>query len=229
MIGRQLRSTMRPEGVLELTVVEVEVPYPAHDEVVLGVEAAPIHPSDLGLLLGPADPRKTARRSEDGTVLLDVPAEMRAGIAGRIGMSLPTGNEGAGVVVTADGASAEAQSLLGRTVAVAGGATYSEFRTAKAAECLVLPDDVTPAQGAGSFVNPMTVLGMVGTMRLDGETTLVHTAAASNLGQMLVRHCLAEDVPLVNVVRRPRAGRALARDRAPRTCVTPTTPTSARS
>ena len=201
MIGRQLRSTMRAEGVLELAVVEVEIPEPATDEVVLRVEAAPIHPSDLGLLLGPADPQ-TARRSEDGTVLLDVPAEMRAGIAARVGMSLPTGNEGAGVVVAA-GASAEAQALLGRTVAVAGGAMYSQFRTAQAAECLVLPDDVTPAQGAGSFVNPMTVLGMVGTMRLDGETALVHTAAASNLGQMLVRHCTAEDVPLVNVVRRP--------------------------
>jgi len=195
---------MRADGVLELALVDVEVPEPAHDEVVLRVEAAPIHPSSLGLLLGAADPQ-TARRTEDGAdgrLLLDVPAEVRAAVAGRVGMSLPAGNEGAGVVVAA-GASVEAKALLGRTVAVAGGAMYSQFHTAKVAACLVLPDNVTPAQGAGSYVNPMTVLGMVGTMRLDHATALVHTAAASNLGQMLVRHCLAEDVPLVNVVRRP--------------------------
>ena len=192
---------MRAEGVLELAVVEVEVPEPATDEVVLRVEAAPIHPSDLGLLLGPADPQ-TARRSDDGTVLLDVPAEMRRrhrrpdrhvaahrerGRGRRRRRRYVGGGPGA------------ARTHRGR----AGGAMYSQFRPAKAAECLVLPDDVTPAQGAGSFVNPMTVLGMVGTMRLDGETALVHTAAASNLGQMLVRHCVAEEVPLVNVVRRP--------------------------
>ncbi len=195
---------MRADGVLELAIVDVEVPEPAPDEVVVRVEAAPIHPSSLGLLLGLADP-KTARRSGDEahrTVLLDVPAEMQAGVAARVGVSLPAGNEGAGVVVDA-GASAEAQALLGRTVAVAGGAMYSQFHTAKAAACLVMPPDVTPAQGAGSYVNPMTVLGMVGTMRLDGAMGLVHTAAASNLGQMLVRHCAAENIPLVNVVRRP--------------------------
>ena len=126
---------------------------------------------------------------------------MRA-MAGRLDQSMPVGNEGAGVVIKAGG-SPEAQALLGRTVAIAGGATYAQYRKLRAADCLPLPDGVTAADGASSFVNPLTALGMVETMRAEGHTALVHTAAASNLGQMLNRLCLADGVPLVNIVRSP--------------------------
>jgi NADPH2:quinone reductase len=72
-----------------------------------------------------------------------------------------------------------------------------------AAACLVLPDGTPARDGASSFVNPLTALGMVETMRREGHSALVHTAAASNLGQMLVKLCLADGIPLVNVVRKP--------------------------
>ena len=71
---------------------------------------------------------------------------------------------------------------------------YSQFKRSRADECLVLHQGTTPAEAASCFVNPLTVLGMVGTMRLEGHTALVHTAAASNLGQMLQKVCTAEGV-----------------------------------
>jgi NADPH2:quinone reductase len=121
-------------------------------------------------------------------------------MAGRVDQSMPVGNEGAGVVVGA-GLSNEARALLGRTVAIFGGAMYSQYRCIKAAQCLPLPEGTTPAEGASCFVNPLTSLGMVETMRREGHTALVHTAAASNLGQMLNRICIADKVGLVNIVR----------------------------
>ena len=110
---------------------------------------------------------------------------MRAAAA-RIDQPMPVGNEGAGVVVSA-GSSPAAQALLGKTVAMLGGAMYAQYRTIKAANCLPLPEGTTPAEGASCFVNPLTALGMVETMRREGHRALVHTAAASNLGQMLIR------------------------------------------
>jgi NADPH2:quinone reductase len=123
-------------------------------------------------------------------------------VAGRLGQSLPAGNEGAGVVIDA-GSEPSAQSLLGKTVAILGGAMYAQYRTMKAKQCLLLPPGTTPAEGASCFVNPLTVLGMVETMRLEGHTAIVHTAAASNLGQMLQKLCIVEKIPLVNIVRKP--------------------------
>jgi NADPH2:quinone reductase len=121
---------------------------------------------------------------------------------GRLGQSLPVGNEGAGTVVAA-GSSALAQSLLGRTVAMIGGEMYSQHRTLPAAMCLPLPAGTSATAGASCFVNPLTSLGMVETMRREGHSALVHTAAASNLGQMLNRICQADGVALVNIVRKP--------------------------
>jgi NADPH:quinone reductase len=80
---------------------------------------------------------------------------------------------------------------------------YAQYRAVDAGACLVLPDDATARDGASSFVNPLTALGMLETMRREGHSALVHTAAASNLGQMLVKLCQADGVPLVNVVRKP--------------------------
>jgi len=199
----ELRSEMKKEGKLELSLAEVPIPEPAEDEVLVRVEASPINPSDLGLLLGMAD-MTTAVVSGTGdlpVVTADVPENIMRAMAARIDQSLPVGNEGAGVVVKA-GASELAQELMGKTVAILGGAMYSQYRCIKAKQCLLMHEGVTPAEGASCFVNPLTALVMVETMRLEGYTALVHTAAASNLGQMLNKVCIKDGVDLVNIVRK---------------------------
>lgn len=202
--GLQLRSMVKREGILELSLVRVPTPEPRPDEVVVRIEATPVNPSDLGLLFGGAD-MSTATVSggpQEPVVTASIPPAALRSVAGRIDQSLPVGNEAAGVVVRA-GSSDEARALVGKTVAILGGAMYAQFRTQKASQCLVLPPGTTPAEGASCFVNPLTALGMVETMRAEGHSALVHTAAASNLGQMLVRACIKDGTPLVNVVRRP--------------------------
>ncbi len=210
--GLQLRSLIKADGELELSLVETPVAEPGPDAVVVRIEASPINPSDLGLLVGLADMATAAASESDGgpKVTAKVPPGLMKAMAGRVDQSLPVGNEGAGVVVAA-GEGEAAQALLGRTVAVLGGAMYAQYRTLRAADCLVLPEGVTPAEGASCFVNPLTSLGMVGTMRREGHKALVHTAAASNLGQMLSKLCQAEGIPLVNIVRSP-AQEAILRD-----------------
>lgn len=201
--GLQLRSTVKSSGVLELSLARVPVPQPGPQEVLIRVEASPINPSDLGLLFGVADLTtvRTTGTADNPVVEADIPEGLMRTLAARLDQALPAGNEGAGIVVAA-GDSAEAQAMLGKTVAVLGGAMYAEYRTAKAKQCLVLADGTPPRAAASCFVNPLTALGMVETMRLEGHTALAHTAAASNLGQMLQKICLADGVPLVNVVRR---------------------------
>jgi NADPH:quinone reductase-like Zn-dependent oxidoreductase len=200
--GLQLRSLIKASGELELSLARVAIDEPAADEVVVRVEASPINPSDLGLLVGAAD-LATAKLSGAGDstiVTATVPQAAMKAMAGRVDQSMPVGNEGAGIVIAA-GASEAAQTLLGKTVAMIGGAMYAQYRCVKAADCLVLPAGTTPAQGASSFVNPLTSLGMVETMRREGHSALVHTAAASNLGQMLNKLCLRDGIALVNIVR----------------------------
>jgi NADPH:quinone reductase-like Zn-dependent oxidoreductase len=202
--GLELRSMVIPEGSLELSLQEVTIPEPGPNEIVIRVEASPLNPSDLGLLFAGAD-MSTANVSGSAqspvvTAPLD-PGSMRA-LAARVGASLTVGNEGAGTVIAA-GSSEAAQALLGRTVAVAGGSMYCQYRVVDAFMALALPDGMPARVGASSFVNPLTALGMVATMRRENHTALVHTAAASNLGQMLVRLCAEENVPLVNIVRKP--------------------------
>jgi NADPH2:quinone reductase len=202
--GLKLTSTVRGEGVLELALVESEVRSPGPDEVVVRIEAAPINPSDLGLLFGLAD-MTTAEFSgppERPVVRANIPENLMKHMAGRLDEPMPVGNEGAGVVVAA-GSSDAAQALMGRTVAVLGGAMYAQFRVLNVSMCLPLGADTSPSEGASCFVNPLTALGMVETMRAEGHTALVHTAAASNLGQMLQKICLADGVELVNIVRKP--------------------------
>ncbi len=209
--GLQLRSLIKASGELELSLARVPTPEPAADEVVVRVEATPINPSDLGLLLGPAEmaTAKVGGTADAPVVTASVPAPLMRAVAARVDQSLPVGNEGAGVVVAA-GESAEAQALLGETVAILGGAMYAQYRAMKAADCLVLPAGATPADGASCFVNPLTALGMVETMRREGHTALVHTAAASNLGQMLNKICLKDGVDLVNIVRSPEQAAILS-------------------
>ncbi|CAN5338671.1 zinc-binding dehydrogenase [soil metagenome] len=200
----ELRSLVTSQGTLELSLHDVPVPTPDANEVLVRIEAAPINPSDLGLLTAGADmtTATVAGTPERPVVTASLKAGALDGLSARLDASLPVGNEGAGTVVAA-GESAAAQALLGKTVGVAGGAMYSQYRAVDAAACLVLPDDATAKEGASSFVNPLTALGMVETMRREGHSALVHTAAASNLGQMLVKICLKDQIPLVNIVRKP--------------------------
>ncbi len=200
--GLQIRSLLTADGELRLTLARVPVPAPGEDEVLIRVEATPINPSDLGLLVGPADmSRAQVSGSGEATVVTArMPAPALRMMAARVDQSLPVGNEGAGTVVAA-GTSAAAQALLGRTVATFGGAMYAQYRTAKVGDVVVLEAGTSAAEGASCFVNPLTALGMVETMRREGHSALVHTAAASNLGQMLLRLCAVEGIALVNIVR----------------------------
>jgi NADPH:quinone reductase-like Zn-dependent oxidoreductase len=202
LTGLQLRSLVKSSGELEISLAEVAIPALEADEVLVRIEASPINPSDLGLLLGAADPA-TARSTgtaDAPVVIATVPQAAMKFMGPRLDESMPVGNEGAGIVAKA-GASDQAQALLGKTVALIGGAMYAQYRVMKARDCLLLPEGTTAAEGASAFVNPLTALGMVETMRREGHTALVHTAAASNLGQMLNRICLKDDIELVNVVR----------------------------
>lgn len=199
----QLHSLIRKSGELELSLVRAPLDEPKADEVVVRVEASPINPSDLGLMFGTAD-TKTLQFSgtpSNPVVTATVPEKLLPFMASRIDESMPVGNEGAGVVVKA-GTSAAAQALLGKTVAALGGAMYARYRTLKVEQCMALPHGTKPSEAASCFVNPLTALGMVETMRREGHTALVHAAAASNLGQMLNRICIQDGISLVNIVRK---------------------------
>src|SRR5271156_1942583 len=198
----QLRSLIRSTGELELSLAEVPIPRPGPGEVLVRIEASPLNPSDHGLLFGAADMgAAVASGTRDHPIVTaPVPPSAMKSMAARLDQSMPVGNEGAGVVVET-GASDAARALMGKKVAMLGGAMYSQYRSIAADQCLLLPDDATLAEGASAFVNPMTALGMLDTMRREGHSAIVHTAAASNLGQMLHRLCAAEDIKLVNIVR----------------------------
>jgi len=198
----QLRSQVSKSGELKLSLVKLPHPDPAPDEIVVRVEATPINPSDLGLLIGPADfsTLKISGSKELPVVTASVPDQALRMVAARLDQDLPVGNEGAGTVVAA-GSSPEAQALMGKLVAILGGEMYATYRTVKAKAALPLPAGATAADGASCFVNPLTALAMVKTMQMEGHTAIVHTAAASNLGQMLNKICLKDGVGLVNIVR----------------------------
>jgi NADPH:quinone reductase-like Zn-dependent oxidoreductase len=200
--GLELRSLVKKSGELEISLATVPTPEPGPDEVLVRVEASPINPSDLGLLVGAADMTTAkASGSKDAPVITaKVPEAAMKAMAGRLDESMPVGNEGAGVVVKT-GSSDAARALMGKTVAMIGGAMYSQYRCLKLTDLLVLPPGTTPAEGASCFVNPLTALGMTETMRREGHKALVHTAAASNLGQMLNKICLKDGIALVNIVR----------------------------
>ena len=200
----ELRSTIKSGGTLEIMLAEVPIPEAKDNQVVVRIDAAPVNPSDLGLLFGAADmsTAKISGSAESAMVMADIPEAMMKAMANRLDQSLPVGNEGAGVVVKA-GSSEPAQALMGKTVAVIGGAMYAQYRAVRVDQCLALPEGVTAADGASWFVNPMTAQGMAETMRMEGHKALVHTAAASNLGQMLNKICLQDGVDLVNIVRKP--------------------------
>ena len=210
--GLQLRSLIKKSGDLEISLVRVPTPEPGPDEVVVRVEAAPINPSDLGLLVGAADmtTAKLSGTKEEPVITAKLSEAGMKAMAGRLDESMPVGNEGAGVVIKT-GSSDSAKALMGKTVAMIGGAMYSQYRCLRVAECLPLPAGTTPAEGASCFVNPLTSLGMTETMRREGHKALVHTAAASNLGQMLNKICLKDGIGLVNIVRSAQQAEILRR------------------
>jgi NADPH:quinone reductase-like Zn-dependent oxidoreductase len=217
--GLELRSLIKKSGELEISLLRVPTREPSADEVVVRIEASPINPSDLGLLVGAADMATAkASGSKDAPVITaQVPEAAMKAMAGRLDESMPVGNEGAGVVVKT-GSSDAAKALMGKTVALIGGAMYAQYRTVAARDCLVLPAGTTSAEGASCFVNPLTALGMVETMRREGHKALVHTAAASNLGQMLNKICLKDGIGLVNIVRSPQQADILRKIGAKHIC-----------
>jgi NADPH:quinone reductase-like Zn-dependent oxidoreductase len=200
----QLRSEVKSSGELELSLVEMPVPTPGENDILIRVEATPINPSDLGLLVGAAD-LSTAVQSgtaDRPVITAKVPAPAMRAMKARVDQSLPVGNEGAGTVVAA-GSSDAAQALMGKLVTGLGGEFYGEYRMLNVAQVMELPEGATARDGASCFVNPLTALSFPETMRMEGHKGLVHTAAASNLGQMLNKICIADGVPLVNIVRKP--------------------------
>ena len=217
--GLQLRTLVKPDGELELSLVDVPTQAPGPDEVVVQMQAAPINPSDIGLLFGAAD-MATAQASgsaEHPLVTASIPDRAMPAMAARVGQSLPAGNEGAGLVIAA-GSGPAAQALLGKTVAMLGGAMYAQYRTIAVDQCLALPPAATAVEGASCFVNPLTALGMTETMRREGHKALVHTVGASNLGQMLNRICLKDGIGLVNIVRSAEQATLLRKQGATHVC-----------
>jgi len=199
----QLTSTISEDNKLTIALQSIEMPQPGADEVVIRIEAAPLNPSDLGVMLSAAD-MTTARQSgteQSPAITADVPAKFMPAVKTRVGKATPVGNEGAGTVVAA-GSSPAAQALMGKTVAVIGGGTYRQYICANVQSCLELKEGTTAKEGASSFVNPLTSLAMVETMRAEGHKAIIHAAAASNLGQMLNRICIADGIDLINIVRK---------------------------
>ena len=198
--SKQLFTHISTDGKLEISLKDVEVPQPKSHEVIVRIEAAPINPSDMWPMFGPANLAASTLSEDKSTYSAPVHKSILPRIKSRLGQVLPIGNEGAGVVIAA-GDSKAAQALMGKTVAILTGGVYAQHCCVLAQACLVHNDGTTPVNAATSFVNPLTALGMVETMRMEGHTALVHTAAASSLGQMLNKICIAEGVPLVNIVR----------------------------
>lgn len=200
----QLTSTISGDNKLTLALQNIEMPQPSADEVVIRIEAAPLNPSDLGVLFSAADLSTAVQSGTENNpvVTADVPAKFMPSLKTRVGKATPVGNEGAGTIVAA-GSSPAAQALMGKMVAVIGGGSYRQYHCANIQSCLVLKEGTTAKQGASSFVNPLTALTMVETMRAEGHKAIIHAAAASNLGQMLNRICIADGIDLINIVRKP--------------------------
>ena len=200
--SKQIRSIVTSEGNIEISIVKVDKPIPADDEVLIEVHAAPINPSDIGLLLTFAGDLSNINISESGDDLvasIKIHPGLMASMKSRLNKSLAVGNEGAGIVVDAG---KNVKELIGKTVGLAGGSMYSQYICVPAINCLVMEEGTTPKEAASSFVNPLTALSFIETMKMENHSAIVHTAAASNLGQMLVKICKDDGIPLVNIVRK---------------------------
>ena len=205
----EIRSTVTSEGNVEISIARVEKPTPSENEVLIKVEASPINPSDLGLLISFAadlDSLSVSGSGDNTVAKMKIHPGLMGAMKPRLDESMQVGHEGGGVVVDAG---ANAKHLIGKTVGVAGGAMYSQYRCVSAQSCLVMEEGITPAEASSSFVNPLTALAFVETMKMENHTAIINTAAASNLGQMLVKICKDDGVPLVNIVRKPEQVKVL--------------------
>lgn len=200
LIGREMRSLINENGTAKISLEEVEIAEPDDDEVIVRVEAAPINPTDLGLLLGPADISSYTKigNGNQPALTFAIPPDRLASFKARFSQSLPIGTEGAGTVIRAG---RNAVGLEGKRVGMFGGGMYADYRCIDHRDVIPLPSGTPAADGAAMFVNPLTALGFVETARKAGHKAIIHTAAASNLGQMLQKICLADDIPLINIVR----------------------------
>ena len=201
--SKEIRSTVTSDGTVELSIVNVAMPVPSETEVVIKVEAAPINPSDLALLISFAadlDSIEFSGEDEAAKTTIKIRPGLMSALKGRVDQPMSAGNEGAGIIV---GAGEKATALIGKTVGVAGGSMYSQYRCAPASSCLVMDEGRASVEAASSFVNPLTALAFIETMKMENHAALVNTAAASNLGQMLVKICKDDGIPLVNIVRKP--------------------------
>lgn len=166
------------EGRQAVELVEVPLPRPGPEEVLVKVAAAPINPSDQMFLLG--------------------------GYSGRRPLPAAVGFEGSGVVVSA-GNSLRARALLGRRVAFAAGehgGTWAEYSLTQAAMCAPLLPGISLLQGSMLLVNPLTALVLVDIARQQSPA-IVQTAAAGTLGMMVQRLAKRFTIPVINIVRRP--------------------------
>jgi len=200
--SKEIRSKVTSDGNIEISIATMDMPTPSDNEVLIKVEASPINPSDLGLLISFAADLSTLSVSGSGdetVAKIKVHPAMMGALKPRLDQSMPVGNEGSGVIIHAG---VNAKSMIGKTVGVAGGSMYSQYRCVPAASCLVMDDTTTSAEAASSFVNPLTALAFIETMKMENHSAIVNTAAASNLGQMLVKICQDDSVPLVNIVRK---------------------------
>ncbi|MEY4473606.1 MAG: hypothetical protein RL671_1910 [Pseudomonadota bacterium] len=194
--GKQLTTQLDADGTLTVQLNDKTWDDPKPGQVLIKVEATPINPSDLGLLFASADTDNAVYTP--GKVVAKMPEAATRAFKARHGMAMPAGNEAAGIVAAAGEG---CEHLMGKRVACVPGTAYGTYAVAEAQMAFPVDDNVTAEQAASSFVNPMTALGFVETMKLEGFTGIVHAAAASNLGQMLVKICQEDGIPLVNVVR----------------------------
>jgi NADPH2:quinone reductase len=142
--SKEIRSKVTSDGNIEISIATVEKPIPSDNEVLIKVEAAPINPSDLGLLLSFAADLSTINTSGSGDEIVTSmkinPSLMNA-MKPRLDQSMTVGNEGAGVIADAG---ENAKDLIGKVVGLAGGAMYSQYRCVPASSCLVMNDGTSP-------------------------------------------------------------------------------------